>query len=113
MDTLRSVPSYEKEMQYRFQKCLKKALKMLMKTPVGARQIQDEIWTGCNGSVNSKCVHLPFRAFVGICHLVGKPLPGVGHLSILLEAANSVLFLIFHLKYAYIDSYRHFYEDHF
>ena len=57
----------------------------------------------------------------GICHLVslgggefvGKPLPGVGHLSILLEAANSVLFLIFHPKYAYIDSYRYFFEDHF
>ena len=36
---------------------------------------------------------------------------GVGHLSILLGAANSVLFLIFHLKYAYIDSYRHFYKE--
>ena len=43
----------------------------------------------------------------GICHLVGFPAvgnlsqnfcPGVGHLSILLEALNVVPFLIFHLK---------------
>ena len=41
-----------------------------------------------------------------ICHLGGpssrefvrKPLPGVGHLSFLLEAVNIVPLLIFHLK---------------
>ena len=42
-----------------------------------------------------------------ICHLIGVPAvgnlsqnfcPGVGHLSILLEAFNDVPFLIFHLK---------------
>ena len=73
-------------------------------------------------SIPSVPIPSPSRAFVG--HLSSRRSRqwgnlsenlclGVGHLSILPGAANSVLFLVFHLKYAYIDSYRHFYEEFF
>ena len=67
-----------------------------------------------NDSVNSKRGHPPW-AFVGhlSCYwsrrwgIVRKPQPGVGHLSILLDAANVVLFSIFHLKkYVYLNNFK-------
>ena len=54
------------------------------------------------GSVNFKRAHPP----TGICHLVGPDVgnlsdslcPGMGHLSILLEAVKVIPFSIFHLQ---------------
>jgi len=67
------------------------------------------------GSVNSKHADphppAPNGHLSGICHLVGpsckefvrKPLPGVGHSSILLEVLNIVPTSIFTKKYVYLD----------
>ena len=54
------------------------------------------------------------RAFVsfvgpGGAAFVRKPLSGVEHLLILLEAVNVVPFSIFGLRYACLDSFRYFY----
>ena len=59
-----------------------------------------------NDSVNSKRAHPPW-AFVMLPGLGGGELsenlcPGVGHLSILLDAVNVVLFSIFHLQNMFI-----------
>ena len=71
-----------------------------------------------NGSVNSKHAH-PHPLPLGICrafvilpvprvgNLTENLCPGVGKLSILLEAVKIVPFSIFELKnYGYLDSYR-------
>ena len=60
-------------------------------------------------------VAIPPGHLSGICHvtwsrrwgIVRKPQPGVGHLSILLDAANVVLFSIVHLKkYVYLNNFK-------
>ena len=59
------------------------------------------------------------RAFVVLPGLGGGELsenlcPGVGHLSILLDAVNVVLFSIFHFKkYVYLNNFRYIYKKIF